>query len=312
MLGQVWNNWLLIALIPPLLYAVVALFDAWFVDREIYPSARDATLISALFGSIPLLLPAVGLVDIQPMPFTVALVAFVSGVLFAVHGYYYVAALFLRNDTVLAETIMNLSVLFVPVLAFVLLEERLSMAHYSGIAMAGLAVLIMYRVSRPSAGKNLKGCWQLMVAMLLFSLVLIAGDWVYERTDFWSGFMVFTLGIFAVAVVLLLRRGQRRVFGVIRSHWKPFLLIEGLTSLGILCSMRAVDISPSATYVAITECLGAYFILGISLLVLWSSRAVGLRPSALSRLCGKQLDDYPGKIAAGVVITSGIYLIYAS
>ena len=312
MLGLLWNNWLLIALIPPLLYAVVALFDAWFVDREIYPSARDATIISTLFGSLPLILPATGLVEIHITSWPVAAVAFGSGILFGIHGYLYVAALFRRNDTVLAETIMNLSVLFVPVLAFFLLGERLSMAHYVGIAFAGLAVLVMYRVSKPGKATNLDGCWLLMLSMLLFSLVLIAGDWVYLRTDFWSGFMIFTLGIASVALVLLLKGDNRKVLRVIHTHWRPFLLIEGLTTLGILCSLRAVDISPSATFVAITECLGAYFILGISLLVFWGGRAAGFRPGALSKLCSMQLDDYPGKIAAGVMITSGIYLVYGS
>lgn len=312
MLGLFWNNWLLIALIPPLLYAVVALFDAWFVDRQIYPSARDATIISALFGALPLLLPLAGIVEIHVHSPVVAAVAVGSGVLFAIHSYFYVAALFRRNDTVLAETIMNLSVLFVPVLAFLLLDERLSRAHYFGIGFAGLAVMVMYRVSKPGSSRSPAGCWLLMASMALFSLVLIAGDWTYARMDFWSGFMLFTLGILLVAIVLLLTGPRRQVFRVIRVNWKPFLLLEGLTTLGILCSMRAVDISPSATFVAITECLGAYFILGISLLVLWGSRAAGFRPGALSRLCGAQLDDYPGKIAAGVMITSGIYLVYGT
>ena len=308
----IWNNWLLIALIPPLLYAVVALYDAWFVEQEIFQTAREATIVSALFGAIPLILPVVGVVEIRIESGPVSFIAVLSGVLFTLHGYFYIAALLKRNDTVLAETIQNLSVLFVPIMAFLFIGERLSRMHYAGIFIAGIAVLVMYRVSRPGRLINLRGCWELVVSMLLFSVVLVAGDWTYNRTDFWSGFMLFTSGVLGTALVMYLFGERARTARLLRQNWRVFLLVEGLTTLGVLCSMRAVDISPSATYVAITECLGAYFILAISLMVFWTYRITGFRAGALSALCCKQLDDYPGKIAAGVMVSSGIWLIYGS
>jgi drug/metabolite transporter (DMT)-like permease len=310
--GFIWNNWLLIALVPPLLYAVVALFDAWFVEREVFRTAREATIVSALFGAIPLVLPATGMIEIRIASIPVSLVAVLSGAVFTFHGYFYVAALLKRNDTVLAETIQNLSVLFVPVLAYFLVGERLSRVHYTGIFFAAVAVLVMYRVSHPGGHRDLRGCWQLIISMLLFSLVLVAGDWTYNRMDFWSGFMLFTLGVLATALVMFLFGEKTRILRLLGDNWKVFLLVEGITTLGILCSLRAVDISPSATFVAITECLGAYFILGISLVVFWSGHVTGVRLGSLSIVCSRQLDDYPGKIAAGVLVSSGIWLVYGT
>ena len=312
MVDTIWNNWLLIALVPPFLYALVALLDAYCIENELYRTAREGTIISALFGALPLLLPLTGQVQfILPSP-GVSLVGFLLGVVFSMHVYFYVAALLKRNDTVLAETIQNMAVLCVPFFAYILLDETLSSTHLLGIGAAGVAVLVMYRVNKPVSRKNFTGCTQLIIAMLLFSITLVGGDWVYTHTDFWSGFSLFCLGMLATAIVMYLFGEKWRTPLLLKRHWRLFLLIEGITTLGIMCSMRAVDVSPSATFVAITECLGAYFILAISLLIFWLHRIFGKGPTAVSKVCVTQLDDYPQKIVAGVVISSGIYMVYGA
>lgn len=310
-MSLIWNNWLLIAVIPPLLYAIVSLFDAYFIDRQVFENAREATIISALFGALPLLVPALGIYQIQlPAPPVVA-IAFLTGVAFLLHIYFYLAALFQKNDVVLGETIQNLSVLCVPFLAYFLIDEVLTLVHYIGIGIAALGVLFMYCHNKPSGSRDFRGSGKLLISMLLFSLTLVAGEWIYQHTSFWDGYMIFSFGMFTAGFCLFLTGNKKRIPKVVCAKWRFFLLAESMTTVGILCSQRAVDISPSVTFIAITECLVAFFILILSLGVFWFTQLTGGRLSALMTVCKNQLIDYPAKIIAGLFISMGILLVYS-
>ena len=307
----VWNNWLIIAVIPPLLYAIVSLFDAYFVDRRIFNNAREATIISALFGALPLLVPLLGLYEVQiPAP-KVAMVAALTGALFMFHIYFYLAALFEKNDVVLGETIQNLSVFCVPFLAYFLIDEKLTTVHYVGIGIAALGVVFMYCYNKPTVSGNFAGCSKMLISMLLFSLTLISGEWIYQHAAFWDGFMIFSFGMFMTGFVFIRAGDVKRVPRIVMTRWRFFILAEGLTTLGILCSQRAVDISPSVTFIAITECLVAFFILLLSVAVFWITQLTGNRLNDLKDICRNQLIDYPAKILAGLFISTGILLVYS-
>jgi len=316
MIELFWNNWLLIGLLPPLLYAVVALFDACLVDSSIYISPSEATVVSALFGAIPLFLLPLGIVEFVMPDWPIALFAFLGGVLFALHIYFYMAGLFKRNDTVLAETVQNLSVLLVPFFAFFLIGEVLDLMHYVGIGLAGVGVVFMYwytRRSKDSRSRGLKsnGSVELVISMLFFCLILIIGEWVYQRTSFWIGYLLFTSGLLFTGALFYVFNKKKRLVRLVKERWRLFLFIEGITTIGMICSQRAVDISPSATYVAITECLGAYFILLLSGVIFLMNKWFGKRIHILTRVCKEQLIGYPAKIIAGLFISSSIYLVYS-
>jgi len=317
MIELFWNNWLLVGLLPPLLCAIVALIDACMVDSDVYLDPAEATIVSAFFGAILLLLPVLNIVEFSMPASDVATVAFVSGVLFSLHIYFYMAGLFKRNDTVVAETMQNLSVLLVPFFAFVLIGEVLDPAHYVGIGCAGVGVVYMYFYA---LGKESSRCQDffsngtaaLFIAMLLFCLILIAGEWVYQRTDFWSGYLLFITGLLFGGVIFFLFSGRKSVVRLMRNRWRLFLLIEGISTFAMLCSLRAVDISPSVTYVAITECLGAYFVLLLSGSIFFLHKQLGFDIRVLTRVCKEQLIGCREKLLAGALISSSIFLIVSN
>ncbi len=317
MIELFWNNWLLVGLLPPLLCAVVALIDACMVDSEVYLDPAEATIVSCLFGAIFLLLPIFNVVDFTMPASDVAAVAFVSGILFSLHIFFYMAGLFKRNDTVVAETMQNMSVLLVPFFAFFLLGEVLDPSHYVGIGCAGVGVVYMYFYALGKEKSRCRdfianGSASLFTAMLLFCLVLISGEWVYERTDFWSGYLLFTAGLLFGGAIFFLFSGKKSVVGLMRSRWRLFLLIEGISTVAMVCSLRAVDISPSVTYVAITECLGAYFVMLLSGSIFFLHKKLGLDLRVLTRVSKEQLIGYPQKMLAGALISSSIFLIVSN
>lgn len=311
LIQSIWNNWLLIAIIPPMLYAIVSLFDAYFIDQKIFANAREATIVSALFGAMPLLAPVFGVIEVKLPPPNVTAIALLTGTAFTLHIYFYLAALFEKNDVVLGETIQNLSVLCVPFLAYFLIDEVLTPVHYVGIGIATLGVVFMYCHNKPSVSGNFAGCGKMMISMLLFSLTLIAGEWIYQHTAFWDGYMVFSFGMLTAGFGFYLLGNKGKIPRIVCSNWRFFLFAEGLTTIGILCSQRAVDISPSVTFIAITECLVAFFILLLSLGLFWVAKIAGGKFEVIKILCRNQLMDYPGKIIAGLFISTGILLVYS-
>jgi len=317
MIELFWNNWLLVGLIPPLLCAIVALIDACMVDSDVFLNPAEATIVSSLFGAIFLVLPVFEIVVFVMPALDVAAIAFVSGVLFSLHIYFYIAGLFRRNDTVVAETMQNLSVLLVPFLALFLIGEVLDPAHYVAIGSAGVGVVYMYfyalgKENSCCKGFVANGSAELFIAMLLFSLVLVLGEWVYEGTDFWSGYLIFTVGLLFGGMVFFLFTGRKSVVGLMRKRWRLFLLIEGVSAIAMVCSLRAVDISPSVTYVAITECLGAYFVLLLSGCVFFLHKKLGVRVRVLTQVCKEQLIGYPQKLLAGALVFSSIFLVVSN
>ncbi len=310
-MNTLWNNWLLIAMIPPFLYATIALLDAWFVDSRVFSYPQQAVIVSSLFGSLPVLVAVPFNTNVTIPELNISAIAFMSGVFFSVHTYFYIGGLFRRNDTVIAETIQNLSVLCIPFLAFLLIDELLSWIHYIALALAAVGVIVMYVCNSRTTKVNLNGCGYLIIAMLFFSLMMVASEWIYQQTDFWSGYIMFSLGLLVSGVAFTLFADRKKLLQIIYCNWKIFALIEGITIACMICTQRAVDISPSVTFIAITECMAAFCILILSVIVLQTSRVSKKVLNGIRHTCKTQLNEYPCKIVAGLFVTTGVYLVYS-
>ena len=52
---ELWNNWVLMALLTPMLWAVCCVIDVCLVGEEVYKHPSDGAIISGLFCIIPIL-----------------------------------------------------------------------------------------------------------------------------------------------------------------------------------------------------------------------------------------------------------------
>ena len=155
----------------------------------------------------------------------------------------------------------------------------------------------------------------MLFAVTLLSLSMVLQNWVYDhaKTEFWTGFLLFSFGS-ALAAGLMMIVDKRSLKDRIthlqqltRKHIHVFFLAEFLGLLAILSSQRAINLSPAVSYVAAIESAVPVFVMVLSFifaLLLFKTNLVKAR-----QIFTDQLDAIGVKIVACIMIAFGIYLI---
>lgn len=310
----VWNQWLAIAFVAPLFWAIMNVIDVYFAS-SVYEDEWDGGIISSLFQLSAWLLVVVGLVEFHHPGLLPTLVAITSGVLLSLSFFYYFRTLFTSHDVVVIGAIWNLSVPLVPFLAWLLTGERLSSANYLGIVLAFIGAML-FAVHERIRANNLGGVVKnMLLAVLMLSASMVFQNWTYEHAgvDFWSGYLLFSLGAALAAGIMIAldRRSVRdraaHLGDLTRRYFHVFFFAEFLGLLAILSSQRAISLSPSVSYVAAIESMVPVFVMLISLVL--AAALFGANRAKARQLFTDQLDAFGIKLAACVLIGLGIYLI---
>lgn len=310
---DIWNNWLLIAFITPFLWALVNIIDVYFVD-SVYEDEYDGAMISGAFQIVPWLLVPIGIIPFSFPGTHAASLAVLGGIFFLLAFFFYFRALFSRNDVALIQVLWNLSVPLVPFLAWIFLGERLDVVHYTGIVIAfGGAMLLSFDPKIRSYGfVSMTGV--MMAAVFFLSLSMVIEEWAYTVAgDFWSVFLLFSLGatITGIGLSFLDKKGGlerfRHIGGLSRKYFLVFLSAETLALLGTLTSQRAIDLSPSVSFVAVIESLVPAFVIAVSFLL--SIVLFAKNRTLAGKLYRDQLVGLRMKVVSIALIAYGIYLI---
>ncbi|MDD4901485.1 MAG: hypothetical protein PHS62_05330 [Patescibacteria group bacterium] len=316
------QHWLAIAFLAPMFWALVNIIDVYFV-AGVYRDELDGTIITGLFQIIP-----------WPVLFFVAdfrladavnfhsgvdptlWLSFLGGGLYTASFYFYFKALFSKNDVSLLQIFWNLTVVAVPVLSFLLLGEILPLVKYAGLVIALLGAT-MLSFNAKLRGNFSKRYFLIMLGAVLFlSLSMITEEKAYNLLNntygaegFWLGFFFFGLG--AVAAGLLCAAFfKRNPLRLIKKYYKIFLLSEGIYFLGNLFAQKALDIAPSASYVAAVETFVPVFVLIYSFLILFIFSAIIRKKSEVIRkIYTEQIGGIWAKALATVIMALGVYLI---
>lgn len=310
-------SWFLLAFVAPLLWAMVALMDTYFV-HGVYESPIDGAVISGLFQSLPWLLVPLGLIEFRFPGTAPAVHAFAAGALFLLSFLAYFKALFVANDGALMQLLWNLAVPVVPLLAWLLIGERLESGHYLGIALAfaGLAAFGFDPRAQTRLGARI--ALTMLAAIVTLALSMVASKQAYRLAAsddaFWSLFLLFCAGASAAALALLTMRGRlhasaqaRRILHLGRRYFVLFLLAETLSLVGTLASQGAISLAPAVSFVAVIESLVPVFVMAASLLLAAWFRRAGR--ATLATAYGAQFANPGRKTLALAMIASGIYVI---
>ncbi len=306
-------DWFLIALVAPLLWAVVSVIDNYFVDG-IYEDEFDGIVISAFFQGLPWLLVPIGVLHFSPLgPEIVWAIA--AGFSFIAGLFYYFRSLFRINDSALMQILWSLSVPLVPFLAWFIVDEQLSLYHYLGIAIVFLGVTMVNLDFRKGAKRELRGVRLPMACAVLFMAfsMVAARKASLLSPDVETNFLLFCLGgaLVLLAVPFLdpqsIRARSLRSWTLLKQYFFVFSAAEGLSVAATFTSQWAIQLAPAISFVAAIESLVPIFIVAISLLVCSS---VWLhRNRRLGAVCREQLAHVPVKILATVVVGFGIFLM---
>ena len=304
------DNWMAMSLLAASAWAASCVLDVCFVSQGIYRRPWDGPTIAGIFCLVPVLLvPATTTLDFSSPP-TVLFVAFLSGLVFIAHVYFYFKALFLLNDAVNAEIVNNLCVLIVPVLAFFLLGERLGLLHYLSIVIgAGAVILLM-------TSQTLRLPHQVVlylgVSVSAISLMMVMQAWVLQHLDYPTTIWAFCCAAFA-SVALSLATRPRQAKSLVLTAKNFGLVFVGVQLLelgGTLGSQRATDIGPSVSLVALLECAVPVLIMMFSWGVVAGVRLIhGRIGQSLIPILLQQTRFAPSKITAVCLIVLAIALV---
>lgn len=313
-LEYIWQNWFIMALLVPFFVAIVNILDIYFV-QSIYEDEWDGVLISGLFQLTPWLLVLSGLIEFHSPSLFPFLLALFAGGFLMVSFYFYFRVLFSSNDMVSVQVMSALSILLVPFLSWFMFGATLSPVHYFGILLAALGTLILSIAKKNESHQLRSFFYYIIIAVFFLSLSMVLQEQTYRLIghDFWTGFLLFTCGGFFMSLGLLLfdkRPFMKRLAHIIhvsRNNLLVFAVAESISIFGILASQRAIDLSPSVSFVIVIESLLPIFILlmsGILVLVF-----LFLDRKKAQQMYRDQFSFFWIKICASVVIVAGIYLV---
>lgn len=304
-----WDSWIAVGLISAAAWGLSCVIDVCFVAEGVYREPLEGPLVAGLFCIVPLL-AADGKATLPDVDKGVAAVALLAGIFYLLHIYFYFKALYVLNDASNAEIFNTLTVLFVPVFAFVVLGETLSPVHYFaiGLSIAGILLLVRFQLSTLT--------WQVVVllgtSVLCISLVMVMQAWVLQFVGYETAVFLFSSAAF-VSVVLLLSgstRLRRRMLNLC-SRFGLFLIAVQLLELGaVLGSQRATDVGPSVSLVALLECSLPVFVMGFSWMFVVASRYWRATDTAVIRATlASQTKAYPAKLLSLGLIVAAIGLV---
>lgn len=319
------DNWILVAFLAPMLWALVNIIDVYFVDG-IYQDEWDGLVISGLFQLAPwvVIIPFVNwdfsrLIVIHDGSFTIDRslpLAFLGGFFLMCAYYFYFKALFYRNDVALFQVLGNLTVVVVPILAFIIYREVLPLYQYAGmsVTLAGATILSLNKKLKVSHGE--KFFWTVVMGVIFFSLSLVVEEQAYSslreqgygNQGFLIGLFFFSLGAaFSGGMFAFIKK--RNPLILTKKYLGVFVFAEGFNFFGNLASQRAIDIAPSVSYVATIGTFIPVFVLLFSFVILGYSLIRSTEKHTAKRIYTEQVQGVGIKVIATIIMAVGVYMI---
>lgn len=313
-MNEPWALWLPIAFVAPCLWALVNVLDLYLV-RGLYQDEWDGTLISGAFQLFPWILVVLGILRFTSPPTEAMLFALAGGSMFLASFFFYFRALFRYADSPLILILWNVSVLVVPVLAWAWSDERLQPVHYLGIALAFLGSSLFAARDGLLRQRFLRVAGTMVWAVLLFSasMVLQKEAYRYASNQFLDVYLIFSLGVVAAATALAALKPKttaariRRFAGFKARYIALLVFAEGVSFVGTVFSQRAIDLSPSPSFVVVIESSVPVFVMLLSLLL--ASVLARLGREQASTMFRNQMLGWKEKLIAIALMSSGIYCI---
>lgn len=302
------------AFLAPFFWSLTNIIDIYFVSG-VYEDEWDGVLINSLFQLLPWLLPLFGFVAFVLPDTSAIVIAFLAGGCLVLSIYFYFKTLFISNDMVVLQALWNLSVPLVPFLAWLFVGERLSFIHYVGIAMAFVGVML-FSLHKKIKEKQLRRVFSIMSgAIFFFASSMVLQTEAYRRIgdDFWTGFLLFSMGVAVVGFLLMffdpmpIKKRVVHVLQMSRKYFAVFILAEMLNLFGVLTSQRAIDLSPAVSFVAVIGSLAPVFVMVLSLLLV--GIFFKMNRAKAQQMYQDQLVAFKTKVLACCIIAIGIYLI---
>ncbi|MEK7602990.1 MAG: DMT family transporter [Patescibacteria group bacterium] len=259
-------SWFYLALLAPLIYAVVNLVDDNML-RHVYKSPHIGAIVSGLFGGLPilslLLWPAAGIA------FQYSAISVICGFLLTLFYYFYFVALDKESPSVVVAFIGSAPIL-IGALAYIFLGER-----YTSLQIIGLGIIlvssILLVVNKSEKTHFSKSLVPLLGAAVIICIISVLLKYVYERAPFYPVYLWFCAGMVLGGIYLWLvlyyskqTKTTKSLKKSLRKYFLLFLITEILAITAEFVMSLAISRGP-VTVIRSIEGIQPVYILLISL-----------------------------------------------
>lgn len=264
------NVWILVALGSAMLFAIVNLLDVFFFEEKIYINSLEPTVTSGIMQLLPwFLVPIYGFS--LPWNFWAIIIAMCAGFFGIFSYFFYFRAIFSFKDASLATIFWNLTMVFTPIFAFLLVGEKLAMVNVMGIFLLFLGANCMVLaggIKKEERGKFWSIARSMLVAVISMSVSAVLLKAAYEQIDYWEGYLISSLGMAIGSIfvyALFFRKSEKKRFNgvIIKFFWGVFL-IEVINVLASSISNFAISIGPVSLVTALESTQPVFVILFVA------------------------------------------------
>lgn len=215
-------NWLLLALVSAATIGAVGVIDSHFITRRM-PSLRAYLLI---VGLSTLAMSAMGLL-VFPFPAGLAwhpLWAAIGAAGIRTAAVIIMLYVLQKEDVARVIPLMATAPVFVAVLAFIFLGERLAVLQWVGVLLAvGGAVLISFKHDGGVSRFESRSFFLMLVSSLLFAASDVTSKYAMSYLSFWNNASI-SFFVTAVIIILICLRAPvvREILGI-RPRWITML-----------------------------------------------------------------------------------------
>lgn len=259
------NEWFYFALLSPLIFAVVNIIDDNLL-RSVYKSPFFGAIISGFFALLPLL--ALIFIPFSVPSYPIALLGISAGFLTTMYYLYYFKALESEYPSVVVA-LFGFSPSLVPFIAYGVLGEVLNINQYLGFVIILISSIAISLVDVEKF-KFSKAFFIVFFASSIYAIIAVLSKVVYTEVDFWSGYMLFSIGMGLGAIFLstFFKEGRSffREFKISFKKWIwIFILVELIGISAELTNNLAISKGP-VSLVKVIEGTQPMFVLLLALL----------------------------------------------
>ncbi len=240
--------WLFIALLAPIFYGIANVSDSFLVNKN-FKNPMTLTFYAFLFDIIfiPILFllyhPSFSNISISLLPIFILL-----GIINVSYLYPYYKGL-QSDDTSTAMSFFGLGRIFIPILAFFIVGEKLSFGEYIGIAFIIIGSILLSMKGSLKNIKFSKAIFYILLSSFIISFEGVLLKYLFERgvsvSTGVAGEMIFS---FLFVFLFLLRKETRldivNNFTIFKNKIPLFFVEEGSTFIAFVSGSYALNMAP--------------------------------------------------------------------
>lgn len=234
-------HWFFYVFISTVLFSLVNIIDTHLINKVL---KNSVLIIFYTFIAGLILLPIIFLFGKPAMPsLNMLLLLFLASIFLIAYLFPYYKAL-QQTDTSVVLSLFSLGYIFVPILAYIFIGEKLMYYHYIGIA-----VIIFGSFMITYGGKL--GFNKALIYMLVSSLLLAGGDIILKygvgKLDwitvfFWT--VIFEFAIMILFTIIFYRTELQKSFGKAITNIHYFFIMETVAIIGTILMLYAYTTAP--------------------------------------------------------------------